>query len=194
MKEEELYTIRIRCKRYVQRYLMLKFGCPVKGHPYLVNIRSDKELNAFVSRAIKSPDTTRNKWLQTFEGKKRDCEIELKISQSSFHRYGWSLEITDEVALNSILERRCKDMLIQFLTLQYLLHEDLPDAIQEFYEQCGFSERSWPSPSITKIWQRQKPKLQLNCLKEEFNEIFTKIFMHKLSLQKDILQPQLNHA
>ncbi len=194
MKTTELYTIRIRCKKYVQRYLMVNYGCPCKGHPYLVDLSGDKELNAFLYRAIKQPCCSRDKWLQTFSGKKRDCEIEIKIGPHLFNRYGWSLALTDETALNTLLERRCRDMLLRFLTLQYILHEDLNTAIAEFYDQYGFSERYWPSASIAKIWQRNKGKLNLFSLKTEFNEFLTNIFMCKLSLQKDNLHEVMCHA
>lgn len=188
---KEVYCIPIRCKKYTQRYLMRNFGNPVKGHPYLVDIRSDDELREFLNRAIKNPENNRNKWLQSFEGKKRDCIIELRISSDTFNRYGWELSITDEVHLNSILEARCKKQLLDFLKLQYALHEDLHDAIDEFYRKYGYSERTWPSGSITKIWTRSKSKLDLLSFKTEFNELFTKIFMGNLSKKMDNLHTQL---
>lgn len=185
---KEVYCIPIRCKKYVQRYLMRNFGHPVKGHPYLVDVRSDDDLREFLNRAIKNPENNRNKWLQSFEGKKRDCIIELLISADTFNRYGWELSITDEVHLNSILEARCKKLLLDFLKLQYALHEDLHDAIEEFYREFGFSERTWPSGSIAKIWTRSRSKLDIFSFKHEFNQLFTKIFMDKLSTEKDNLQ------
>lgn len=188
MNKPDLYIIRIRCKKYVQRYLIMNYGCAINGHPYLVDIRKDKELNEFVHRATKTPCVSRNKWLEQFEGKKRNSEIEIRVSADIFNRHGWELTLTDETKLNSILERRCKDTLISFLSMQYVLHEDLPSAIQEFYYRCGWNERTWPSGSIEKIWQRTKPKLALYDLQTEINDFFSKIFMNKLSARKDNLQ------
>lgn len=189
---KELYCITIRTKRYVQRYLMYNFGCPVKGHPYLVDVRSDDDLKEFLFRAIKNPENNRNKLYQNFEGKKRDCIIELRISADTFNRYGWELSITDEVHFNSILEARCKKQLLDFLKLQWVLNEDLHSAIGEFYREYGYSERSWPSSSIAKIWTRSRSKLDLQSFKTEFSQLFTKIFMGKLSNKKDNLHAQIS--
>lgn len=190
-KNEDLYVVKLRCKRYVQHYLLVNYGCRMQGHPCLVDIRKDDELKEFLYRAIKRPVVTRDKWLSSFEGKKRNCEVELRISSDIFNRFGWELSTTDEVHLNSILEARCKKQLLDYLKLQYALHEDLHDAIFSFYRMYGYSNRSWPFNSIVKIWSRSKAKLDVFSFKDEFNQLFTKIFMDKLSTQEDNLQQSL---
>lgn len=192
-KTKELYTISFRCKRYVQRYLMLHYGCPIKDHPYLCDIRKDKELGRFLKRAVKNPCTTRDKFLSSIEGKKRNCCVEFIISEDMFVRYGWSLSKTDEYSLHSCLESRCLSILIPFLTLQMMIRHNLKVAIEEFYDSTGFSDASWPATSIVKIWQRKRSKLDLDCMESEINAFLTKILMCKLSDRIDNVHPDFSH-
>lgn len=184
--KQDIYTIRLRCKRYVQRYLIYNYGCRDREHPLMVEIRKDPQLREFINRAIKEPEARRDKWLSTFEGKKRNCEVEIRISADQFVRHGWHLTMTDETKLNSLLEARCKSNLLTFLTLQFVINENIETAIQMFYKKFGFSEKSWPSDSIRKIWSRRPVKNDI-ALKNEFNGIITKIFMDKLSIDLDNL-------
>ena len=182
---QNIYSIHIRCKRYVQRYLMRHFGTPLQGHPHLVDIRKDSELAKFVKKAIEQPNVRFDKYYSQFENKKRNCEIEVRISADQFERYGWALSASDEVSLNLIIEKRCKTSLINFLSAQFLIGETLDSSIDEFYHESGFSDRTWPKSSIEKIWSRYKAKNDVLTLKDEFQRFFREKVMEIMSQKMD---------
>lgn len=185
MKTSELYSIKIACARYVQRYLMRNFGTPLHGHPYLIDIRRDQELRHFVAASIEKPCHRHDKYLSTLLNRKRNTIIEIRISKDQFERCGWQLSKTDELRFNSIIENRCKKDLITFLTLQYSIGETLDTAIDEFYHEYGYSDSSWPRASIQKIWYRKYQKSDLISLKNEIHSFFKEKVMEIMSATKD---------
>lgn len=183
-KTRDIYAIKINCKKYVQRYLIMKYSAHISSRPVLVDISKDDELKTFLTRAVKTPSHRRDS--MSGQNSSRNSKIEILISEDMFNRYGHELTSTDEVRLNSILESRCKSEMLMFLSLQYAIHQSLETAINSFYRNYGYNENNWPSGTIRKIWSR-KMKSEKISLKEELNQSLTKIFMGIMSQNKDTL-------
>lgn len=181
MSEKLYYYAQLKCKPYVRRYLTRHYGCPVKGHPYLVDVRKDKELNAVLHRCIKEPWHHEDK-KQNVDGGVKKCDlVEFKLGADLFEREGWSFSYTDVLYLNSLLEGRCKNNLFAFMKIHFLIGESIEYAISQFYREFGFSEETWPSDSIRRCWSRYRKKYDISSMKDEFYGVFTKILMGNMS-------------
>lgn len=156
MKKKEHFVVWIWVAPFVRQYLLTNFGVDDEGWPELVNIGGDAQLvSVFRPRLMKPSHRREKEWEGHGAFAFRRCQVALEISRDDFYRYGWSLSMTDESYLATLLENRCRSMALAYLQAAYLVKPVLSECIEDFYRLFGYDESSWPSDSLRKLWNRR---------------------------------------
>lgn len=157
--KKERYVVWARMAPYAARYLVDNYGVRAEGWKNLVNVSSDAAIMAFLTpRLVKHSHAYDRRKGDAPPGKSyRTARVAIEISARRFARSGWALSLTDESALATLIETRCRGMLLTFLTAHYMISGDAAASIRAFYRQFHQTEDTWPYDSIRKIWNRGTP-------------------------------------
>lgn len=157
MKKRERYVCWINVAPYVKQYLLTNFKVDDPDWPELVNISADRSLDLFFRQRLEKQCHRYDKRIEEHGNYKyRNAKIAVEISKSDFYNFGWSLTPTDESMLCSVLEVRCRTMLLAYLSVAYMVTPVLSECIKQFYRQFNYDEFTWPPDSIRRIWNRDK--------------------------------------
>lgn len=169
MKKRERYVCWINVAPFVKQYLLINFKVDDPDWPELVNINADRSLDLFFRLKLEKPSHRYDKRIDAHGNYRYRCErIAIEITRSDFYQYGWSLSPTDEAMLCSVLEIRCRTMLMAFLSASYMVTPVLSECIKQFYQRFGYDEFTWPADSIRRIWNRDKT-INKHTLKTSIN-------------------------
>ncbi|GAB6122300.1 hypothetical protein [Dysgonomonas termitidis] len=179
------FLVRFPCKSYVSRFLELKFGEPDSSDlPPSVDLSSDKGLYEEFRERLSKRSYRHEKKYDKYLFKRYSDEINIRISQDDFYRYGWELSKTDIVRLNCILEGRAKILMYSFVGMHRATGTSLSESIDLFQEKFMFPEDVWPKESIYKSCQRNLD-VDKNYVIKELAELINKITLATLSEKKD---------
>ena len=190
-KARERYFVWLWVSPFVKQYLLTNFAVDDANCTDLVNISSDRYLVVlFRSRLIK-PSNRYDKRIESSGSYKfRNVKVALEITKSDFVEHGWSLSPTDASALSKALEIRCRTILLTYLSAAYMINPNLSACIQKFYEVYQFSEDTWPSDSIRRIWNRDRT-IDKATLKTDIDDKINKIILVQLFRNGTISQQGL---
>lgn len=153
--KKDRYVVWVRMTPYAARYLVDNYGVRTEGWENLVDVRSDAAIMAFLSpRLVKAMHTYDSRKQGRSAATPRSVRVAIEISARRFSRSGWALSPTDESALATLIETRCRGMLLTFLSAHYMISGNAAVSIRAFYRQFHQTEDTWPYDSIRKIWNR----------------------------------------
>lgn len=156
VKKKEHFVVWIWVAPFVRQYLLANFGVADEEWPELVNVSSDTMLNSVFRYRLTKSSHRRDRQIEGRGTMRyRTCHVAIEIGRDDFYRYGWSLSLTDESYLATMLENRCRAMLIGYLQAAYLVKPVLSECIEDFYRLFGYDEETWPRDSIRKLWGRR---------------------------------------
>lgn len=194
MKKKDRFVCWIWVAPYVKQYLLTNFKVDEPDWPELVNLSGDKSLYMlFRSRLVKQ--SHRYDKRNSGNYKYRTCRVAIEISKSDFYNYGWALSPTDESMLSTMLETRCRTILMTFLSVAYMITPVLSECIKQFYAQFNYDEFSWPQDSIRRIWNRDPSDKQTlkNGISDKIKEIIlVQLFKNGTISQKGLEQYENN--
>lgn len=156
MKKIDRFAVTVHVAPFVKKYLLTNFGVYDEMWPDLVNISSDRQLSGVFRSMLVKKHYEFDRRIEAQANRFRSERINIEISKSDFYKYGWAISLTDEIRFSSVLEARCKTMLITYLSSAYLVTPCLASCIRQFYHLFGFDDETWPIDSIRKIWLRDK--------------------------------------
>ncbi len=162
-KAKERFVIWIHCKPYVRRYLLQNFKVHDSRWPELVDVRSDRELAAFINGRLMKPS---HRFDKRNESRQYPSRVAVEISRDQFYRYGWALSASDERLLCRALELRCETLAKTFLSATYLYSGNLAECIRLFRRTFGFTEDDWQVDALRKMWLRDR-RISKQCVKNE---------------------------
>ncbi len=178
-KKKDRFVVWIWVAPFVKHYLLTNFKVDDPDWEDLVDISSDRSLDAFFRRRLVKPTHRYDLRLdKRGDCKYRTVKVALEISKSDFYQYGWSLSPTDEANLAYVLEVRCRTILMTYLSAAYLVTPMLSECIRKFYDVFGYNEDLWPSDSIRRIWHRSN--VDKTSLKLDISEKISKIVIENL--------------
>ena len=177
------YVVWVHMAPYAARYLIDNFGVGDREWPELVDVHRDDAIMAFLSPHL-------NKSSHTYDHRKRiripqqgfrKSRVAIIISARRFTRAGWALSPTDEAALATLIEKRCRGMLLTFLSAHYMVSGDAAQSIRAFYRLFHQTEESWPYDSIRKIWNRKLDVLRKKSINGVIERQIKEIVLATLS-------------
>jgi hypothetical protein len=112
-------------------------------------------------------------------------EIDVKISQDDFYRYGWELSKTDIIYMNSLFEGRCKLLMYTVVGAHVAVGMTLSGSIDYFQDKYYFPEDIWQKESIYKDCQRNL-RIDKNEIYSTISGVIDKIILVKLSANRTI--------
>ncbi|MDH6355456.1 hypothetical protein M2132_001799 [Dysgonomonas sp. PH5-45] len=181
------FLVKFPCKPYVRRFLEINYGdIDNLNNNKSVDISKDKALYSEFQQKLKLNKSLRydirysNLALDRYSE-----EINIKISQDDFYRYGWELSKTDIVYLNSLFESRCKLLMYTVVGSHVAIGLTLSSSIDYFQDKYLFPEDVWPKESIYKDCQRNLD-LTKNFISHNISEFIDKIMLVKLSANRTI--------
>ena len=188
MKKKDRFVCWIWVAPFVKQYLLTNFRVEDPDWPELVNLSGDKTLHVlFRTRLVKQSHRYDKRTSGNY--KYRTCRIPIEISKSDFYNYGWALSPTDEAMFSTVLETRCRTMLMTFLSVAYMVTPVLSVCIQQFYDKFGYDEFTWPKDSIRRIWNRDES--DKHNLKSEMDKKIQEIVLVQLFRNGTISQQGL---
>lgn len=157
-----MFTVKIRVKPYVKAYLKNNCGDPCD----LDHMPSIKEefLMLFRNPSHRMDNCSINKL---------NSELNIIISEDNFFRSGWELTQTNMIRFNSIIEKRVKFIMRQFVGVNSSLGIPVSECIRQFQEVFGFTEDEWSFDSIKKDYQRNGMDNRINLIKDFRKELNT---------------------
>ncbi len=168
MKNKDVFLVNMYVKPYVCKYLRDNFHVANGKFPHIIDLRSDSLLYRDFLNGLQKTDLPVTQALPT---QLRPCLVSIRITYDIFQRHGWELAPEAAQNINIMLEQRCKNILLTYISTLYCVTGNLARCIQIFYEKFGYNEDIWPVDSIRKIWQRDR-----NVPKETFyTDIIQKI-------------------
>lgn len=164
------------CKPYVKQFLLANFNAPDEVWDEIVDLSSDRELQAdFLGRLGKQ-----GRWENKYRNNTRyTASVPIEIRKDDFYRYGWSISNSDVVGFGIKVERRIKQMLFLYLDTNVCMGLPLSAAIRNFQSKFGFNEDSWSYDTIRREYNRHNGKKTAN--NQTIFEYIDKIIMGKLS-------------
>ena len=182
------FLVKIPCKPYVKRFLEINFGDPEHlNSRKAVDISKDKALYAEFRSKLEKKSYRHELLFNTYAFKRYSDEIDIKISQDDFYRYGWELSKTDIVYLNQVFEGRAKILMYTIVGARVALGISLTDSIDYFQDKFLFPEDIWPKESIYKDCQRNLD-IEKNSISQNISELIDKITLETLSRNRTILR------
>lgn len=141
---------------FVMQYLRVNFGAKNSRLPNAISFRRDRILSQMLKNMLTKQShryDNRNKGYM-FTNRCETAAIE--IDEVTFATSGFLLSLTDAANLALFLERRCYTLLLSYLHMRFIFNNNLNECIEDFYRQYHYSEETWPSESIRRIWYRDK--------------------------------------
>lgn len=180
------FLVNFPCKPYVRRYLEINYGDSESlGSNRAIDISKDKALYAEFQHKLKNKSFRFESKLNTYAFERYSDEVNIKITQDDFYRYGWELTKTDIVYLNSIFEGRCKILMYMAVGIRVAIGMNLTNSIELFQDKYLFTEDIWPKDSIYKDCQRNL-HINKNEIAESISEMIDKITLETLSRNRTI--------
>lgn len=182
------FLVKIPCKPYVKRFLEINFGDPDNlNSGKAVDISKDKALYAEFRRKLEKKSYRHELLFNTYAFKRYSDEINIKISQDDFYRFGWELSKTDIVYMNQVFEGRTKILMYTIVGSRVAMGISLTDSIDYFQDKFFFPEDIWPKESIYKDCQRNLD-IEKNSISQSISELIDKITLETLSRNRTILR------
>ncbi len=148
---KDIFRVIMPCKGYVKAYLLANFRHPDDDWPELVNLSADKPLHDYFLTLLRKNEQRNDTRLK---GTRYHYQVSIEITFDQFQRYGWLLTMTDIMKLNTLLERRVKQMLYSYVGALRVTGMPLMDCVRRFRERTGITEWLWDTDSIRKDLQR----------------------------------------
>lgn len=149
--KKERFRVIIPCKSYVKAYLLANYNRPDEDWAEIVNFAEDKPLHDYFLSLLKKGE---ERYDSRVKGTRYRDQVSIEITYDQFSRYGWMLTLTDTVKLNTLLERRVKQMLYMYVGTLRVTGLPLMDCVRRFRDRTGISEWDWDTDSIRKDLQR----------------------------------------
>lgn len=182
------FLVKIPCKPYVKRFLEINFGDPDNlNSGKAVDISKDKALYAEFRSKLEKKSYRHELLFNTYAFKRYSDEINIKISQDDFYRFGWELSKTDIVYMNQVFEGRTKILMYTIVGARVAMGISLTDSIDYFQDKFFFPEDIWPKESIYKDCQRNLD-IEKNSISQSISELIDKITLETLSRNRTILR------
>lgn len=182
------FLVKIPCKPYVKRFLEINFGDPDNlNSGKAVDISKDKALYAEFRSKLEKKSYRHELLFNTYAFKRYSDEINIKISQDDFYRFGWELSKTDIVYMNQVFEGRTKILMYTIVGSRVAMGISLTDSIDYFQDKFFFPEDIWPKESIYKDCQRNLD-IEKNSISQSISELIDKITLETLSRNRTILR------
>jgi hypothetical protein len=181
------FLVKFPCKPYVKRFLEVNYGD-------IDNIDSNKPVDFSKDRALYSEFQQKLKLNKSLRYDLRYSnlaldryseEIDVKISQDDFYRYGWELSKTDIIYMNSLFESRCKLLMYTVVGAHVAAGMTLSGSIDYFQDKYYFPEDIWQKESIYKDCQRNL-RIDKNEIYSTISGVIDKIMLVKLSANRTI--------
>ncbi len=148
---KDIFRVIMPCKGYVKAYLLANFRHPDPDWDELVNLSSDKLLHDYFLALLRKSEQRNDTRLK---GTRYHHQVSIEITFDQFQRYGWLLTMTDTMKLNTLLERRVKQMLYAYVGALRITGLPLMDCVRRFRISTGINEWLWDTDSIRKDLQR----------------------------------------
>lgn len=148
---KDIFRVIMPCKGYVKAYLLANFRHPDPDWDELVNLSSDKLLHDYFLTLLRKSEQRNDTRLK---GTRYHHQVSIEITFDQFQRYGWLLTMTDTMKLNTLLERRVKQMLYAYVGALRITGLPLMDCVRRFRISTGINEWLWDTDSIRKDLQR----------------------------------------
>ena len=152
----EKYYCYLRVTPFVMQYLRVNFGVKNARNPNAVSFRRDGVLSAMLKSMLVKPGHRYDNRVRGYRFINRSETAAVEIDESTFASSGFLLSPTDASSLALFLERRCYALALSYLHMRFVFNNRLDECIADFYRQFRFSEDTWPSESIRRIWYRDK--------------------------------------
>lgn len=176
------YAVWVRMAPYAARYLIDNYGVGDKEWPELVDVSGDQAIMAFFTpRLVKSTHAYDRRKSDAPDTSYRRSKVAIEISARRFERFGWALSPTDEAAFATLIETRCRGLLLTFLSAHYMVSGNIATSIRAFYRQFHQTEDTWPYDSIRKIWNRQWDEKQKKTINTTLENKIQEIVLTTLS-------------
>ena len=180
------FLVNFPCKPYVKRFLEINYGDSGSiGGNSSIDISKDKFLYAEFQQKLKNKSFRYDVRYSNLALDRYSEEINIKITQDDFYRYGWELTKTDIIYLNSVFEGRCKLLMYAVVGSCLAMGMTLVSSIDYFQEKYFFSEDIWQRESIYKDCQRNL-QMDKNEMHVNISKIIDKIILVKLSANRTI--------
>lgn len=147
----DIFRVIMPCKGYVKAYLLANFRHPDPDWPELVNLSADKPLHDYFLTLLKKSEQRNDKKLK---GTRYTEKVSIEITYDQFQRYGWLLTMTDTQKLNTMLERRVKQILYAFVGVLVMTGIPMTECVRRFRRRTGINEWMWSTDSILKDLRR----------------------------------------
>lgn len=152
---EKIYCY-IKVTPFVMRYLNINFGAKNPHVPNAISLKKDKILSHMLRTMLSKQSHRYDNRTLGYRYTNRSMTAAIELDEVTFSVSGFSLSPTDEAAFALFLERRCYVLALSFLHMRYIFNPNLNECIEDFQNRYGFTEDTWPTDSIRRIWYRDK--------------------------------------
>lgn len=148
-----MYTVSVRVKPYVKKFLEQRFGSPVYFPDSSTVIGS--HFYILIKKMLVKPNPSEAttevcKYMQN----QKLVEIRVSISASLFYRYGWEICPFDQMVFNSFVESYIKDMLYFTVAVTSQHENKINEGIKHFRDATGLGEDDYSRDAARKFLYR----------------------------------------
>lgn len=142
------YSVSIKVKPYIKKYLESKYGSPVR----FPDQHNGSYYQNLLSRMLSKPSTKFDNHRAGLEYAKNNNLVDMRISISAylFYNYGWELTITDQMAFNGFVESIVKEHLYICVSANSQVCTKINDGVKLFRNITGITEDDYSSEAIKK--------------------------------------------
>jgi len=150
----QMYTVTVKVKPYVKKFLENKFGSPVNfpadgvshgAHYYNMLQRMLEKPSIRYDNDRSGLNYAENPYL---------VPMQIQISAYLFYHYGWELSPTDQMAFNSFVEGIIKELLCYCVALNSNYCNKIVSGIRNFRELTGLTEDDYSHDTIKQYLYR----------------------------------------
>lgn len=149
-----MYTVTIKVKLYVLKFLENKFGTPVNFPAD--GVSHGAHYYNMLQRMLAKPSTRYDSDRSGRNYAENDylVSMQVQISAYLFYHYGWELTDTDQMAFNSFCEGIIKELLCYSIMLNGSYNNKIISGIRNFREITGLTEDDYPHDTIKQYLYR----------------------------------------
>lgn len=149
-----MYTVTIKVKPYVKKFLENKFGTPVNFPAD--GVSHGAHYYNMLQRMLAKPSTRYDNDRSGRNYAENDYLVPMKVQISAylFYHFGWELTETDQMAFNSFCEGIIKELLYYSVILNGSYCNKIISGIRNFREISGLTEDDYPHDTIKQYLYR----------------------------------------
>lgn len=149
-----MYTVAVRVKPYVKKFLEHKFGNPVCFPAD--GISHGAHYYNMLQRMLVKPSTRYDNDRSGINYAENNYLVEMRVQVSAylFYSYGWEITVTDQMAFNSFVEGIIKELLCYCIMLSGNYESKIISGIKNFREITGISEDDFQHDTIKQYLYR----------------------------------------